>query len=66
MVKRLSPSLDSVRVSNIYARYACALREQKKFPFGRAVIEELENDLLIDVIIMNGVILHDGGASMLK
>ena len=57
LIKRLYNGLDSVRISNMYIRYSSNLLESRVSPFGNAVIQEFESDLLQEVILCNTAIL---------
>jgi hypothetical protein len=61
-VKRLSPQLDSVRISNIYIRYNQNVDTRQSYPFGRAVLAEVQEDLLSEVVLNNTSVL-EGGAT---
>ena len=52
-MKKLCPNLDAVRISNIYIRYVENVKKSRKYAFGKAVVEEVENDLLTEVILNN-------------
>lgn len=51
VVKRLHPSLDTVRISNIYIRY------MKGGAFGQAVLEELDGPLQLEILFNNAAVL---------
>jgi hypothetical protein len=57
-MKKLYSNLDSIRISNIYIRYAENLQERAPLPLGRAVMLEIESDLLQEVILTNTGLLE--------
>eukprot|EP00347_Sterkiella_histriomuscorum_P010484 403376105 len=57
-IKRIYAQFDSVRISNIQIRYHHLKQQKVLYPLGRAVIEEIENDLLNEVVFNNNAVMQ--------
>eukprot|EP00347_Sterkiella_histriomuscorum_P012963 403366543 len=57
-MKRIYAQFDSVRISNIQIRYHHFKQQKIQYPLGRAVIEEIENDLLNEVVFNNNAVMQ--------
>ncbi len=51
--RRIYSYFDSVRISSIYIRFHSNINNGRDQAFGRAIVEEVENDMLNEVIITN-------------